>query len=230
MADEKKETTGATASEETPKKKKFDWKGKRLPIIVVAVCLVTVVGVAGWAWHATPGMCSMICHDTMGKYYETYQNDSSTLAWKHRAATNNHCLGCHEATLPQMLHEVEMTIAGTYKVPFDKVTFSNDFCLQSGCHTGAGVMPGATESSTAGWSFDPHSTKHGVQQCNSCHLMHDQSVFTCAGCHYTYEAPESWTQEVTVDGNTIKIPEGWTVPQNFQQTKTEGVADRNLDK
>ena len=56
MADTTKETTEATTPE-TPKKKKFDWKRKRLPIIIAAVVVVTVVGVAGWAWHATPECC-----------------------------------------------------------------------------------------------------------------------------------------------------------------------------
>ena len=226
MAEETKETAEATASE-TPKKKKFDWKGKRLPIIIAAVVVVTVVGVAGWAWHATPECCNTICHSTMGKYYETFTQDSSTLVYKHRAAVNNQCLGCHEATLPQMMHEVQMQLSGDYPTPFEKVTFSNYFCLQSGCHTGAGVMPGATESSTKDWSFDPHSTYHGVQQCNSCHLMHDQSVFTCAGCHQVgaYEGesslPEGWHMQDLGDGQQGGVPDGWTTPFLFQATSTK---------
>ena len=60
-------------------------------------------------------------------------------------------------------------------------------------------MPGASESSTKDLAFDPHSDFHGVQQCNSCHRMHDQSVFTCAGCHQV----GAWEGE----GG---IPEGWT--------------------
>ena len=163
----------------------------------------------------------------MGKYYETFTQDSSTLVYKHRAAVNNQCLGCHEATLPQMMHEVQMQLSGDYPTPFEKVTFSNDFCLQSGCHTGAGVMPGATESSTKDWSFDPHSTYHGVQQCNSCHLMHDQSVFTCAGCHQVgaYEGesslPEGWHMQDLGDGQQGGVPDGWTTPFLFQATSTK---------
>ena len=220
MADEIKEGTEATA-EATPKKK-IDWKKKRLPIIIALVCVVTVVGVAGWAWHATPECCDTICHSTMGKYYNSFVNDTTTLAYKHKAAVNNQCLGCHEATLPQMLHEVQMQLSGTYDMPFKKVTFTNEFCLQSGCHTGAGVMPGATESSTRDWSFDPHSTEHGVQQCNSCHRMHDQSVFTCAGCHQVgaWEGegslPEGWTMQDLGDGQQGGVPDGWTTPKNFQ--------------
>ena len=220
MADEIKEGTEATA-EATPKKK-IDWKKKRLPIIIALVCVVTVVGVAGWAWHATPECCGTICHSTMGKYYNSFVNDTTTLAYKHKAAVNNQCLGCHEATLPQMLHEVQMQLSGTYDMPFKKVTFTNEFCLQSGCHTGAGVMPGATESSTKDWSFDPHSTHHGVQQCNSCPRMHDQSVFTCAGCHQVgaWEGegslPEGWTMQDLGDGQQGGVPDGWTTPKNFQ--------------
>lgn len=218
MADEIKEGTEATA-EATPKKK-IDWKKKRLPIIIALVCVVTVVGVAGWAWHATPECCGTICHSTMGKYYNSFVNDTTTLAYKHKAAVNNQCLGCHEATLPQMLHEVQMQLSGTYDMPFKKVTFTNEFCLQSGCHTGAGVMPGATEPSTKDWSFDPHSTEHGVQQCNSCHRMHDQSVFTCAGCHqvgaHGEELPKGWSMQDLGDGQQGGVPDGWTTPKNFQ--------------
>ena len=56
MADETKETNVAETASETPKKKR-DWKGKRLPIVIAAVVAVTVLGVTGWAWRATPGYC-----------------------------------------------------------------------------------------------------------------------------------------------------------------------------
>ena len=81
-------------------------------------------------------------------------------------------------------------LSGSFSTPLDKVTYSNEFCLQSGCHLGGGVMPGATESSTKDYGFDPHSTYHGgvVQQCNSCHRMHDQSVLT-----RRESAVEKWT-------------------------------------
>lgn len=217
MADEIKETSKA------PKR-----KIKRLPIIIAAVVVVAVIGVAGWAWHATPECCDTICHSTMGKYYDSFVNDSESLAYKHASVANNQCLGCHEATLPQMMHEVQVQLSGSYSEPFEKVTFSNDFCLQSGCHLGAGVMPGATESSTKDWGFDPHSTYHGgvTQQCNSCHRFHDQSVLTCTGCHQigAYEGegdvPEGWTDTAEVDGVTTYLPKGWTVPQQFEAATT----------
>ena len=221
MADEIKETAEAAAPEKAPKKKR-DWKGKRLPIVIAAVVIVTVLGVAGWAWRSTPEFCDSVCHSTMGKYYDSFVNDTDSLAYKHRSAVNNQCLGCHEATLSQTVHEVQTQLAGNYEQPFSKVTLSNDFCLQSGCHSGAGVMPGASESSTADWSFDPHSDYHGVQQCNSCHLMHDQSVFTCAGCHQVgaWEGeggvPEGWTVQELGDGQTGAVPDGWTTPFLFE--------------
>lgn len=223
MADEIKESTEATA-EATPKKK-IDWKRKRLPIIIAVVVVITVIGVAGWAWHATPECCDTICHSTMGKYYDTYVNDTDTLVYKHQATTNKQCVSCHEATLGFMLNDVRAQLSGDYETPLQKVTFTNEFCLQSGCHTGAGVMPGATESSTADWSFDPHSTEHGVQQCNSCHRMHDQSVFTCAGCH-TWggdeewaQTPDGWVEYTLDDGSITAAPEGWTIPQYFEATE-----------
>lgn len=226
MADEIKEGTEAQATDATPKKKR-NWKAKRLPIVIAAVVVVTVLGVAGWAWRATPEYCDTLCHSTMGKYYNSFANDTTSLAYAHKGVVNNQCLGCHETTLPQSLHEVQAQLSGDYSDPMAKVTYSNEFCLQSGCHTGAGVMPGATESSTADWSFDPHSTMHGVQQCNSCHLMHDQSVFTCAGCH-TWggdeawsKTPDGWTEYTLDDGSITAAPEGWTIPQLFEASSAQ---------
>ena len=97
MADEIKESTEETNAS-APQKKKFDWKGKRLPIVIAAVVVVTVIGVAGWAWRSTPEFCDTVCHSTMGKYYQSYTQDSTTLAFKHRGVTNNQCLSCHEYT------------------------------------------------------------------------------------------------------------------------------------
>ena len=52
MADEIKETAEAVAPEKAPKKKR-DWKGKRLPIVIAAVVIVTVLGVpAGLGVHS----------------------------------------------------------------------------------------------------------------------------------------------------------------------------------
>ena len=216
MADEIKEGTEAQATDATPKKKR-NWKAKRLPIVIAAVVVVTVLGVAGWAWRATPEYCDTMCHSTMGRYYDSFVNDTTSLAYAHKGVVNNQCLGCHETTITQSLHEVQVQLSGDYTDPMAKVTYSNEFCLQSGCHTGAGVMPGATESSTADYGFDPHSTYHGgvVQQCNSCHRMHDQSVLTCTGCHQigAYEGegdvPEGWTDTADVDGTMTYLPKGW---------------------
>lgn len=219
MADEKIETT---AEEAAPKKKK---QVKKLPIIIAAVCAITVLGVAGWAWHETPECCDMICHSTMGKYYDTFVNDTSTLVYKHKASSEGKCVSCHEATLGFMMNDIRAQLSGDYTDPLYKATFSNEFCLQSGCHSAAGFMPGASTSSTADWSFDPHSTQHGVQQCNSCHHMHDQSVFTCAGCH-TWggdeewsKTPDGWVEYTLDDGSVTAAPEGWAIPTTFEAAK-----------
>ncbi len=218
MADEKKETTGTT--EAAPKKK--NWKAKRLPIVIAAVVVVTVLGVAGWAWRATPEYCDSMCHNTMGKYYNSYMNDTESLAYAHKGVVEGDCLGCHEQTLAQMGSQISAQLSGSYETPLAKETYSNEFCLQSGCHAGAGVMPGASESSTADFSFDPHSDYHGVQQCNSCHRFHDQSVFTCATCHQVgaWEGeggvPEGWTVQDLGYGKEGAVPDGWTTPDLFE--------------
>ena len=222
MADEIKDTTGT----EAPAKKR---KVKRLPIAIAVVVIVAVLGVAGWAWHATPEYCDAVCHSTMGKYYDSFENDTTSLAYAHKSIVNNQCLGCHEATLSQTVSQAQSQLSGSFSTPLDKVTYSNEFCLQSGCHLGGGVMPGATESSTKDYGFDPHSTYHGgvVQQCNSCHRMHDQSVLTCTGCHQigAYEGeggvPEGWTDTAEVDGTMTYLPKGWTIPQNFEAATTQ---------
>ena len=218
MADEKKETTAAT--EAAPKKK--NWKAKRLPIVIAAVVVVTVLGVAGWAWRATPEYCDSMCHSTMGKYYNSYMNDTESLAYAHKGVVEGDCLGCHEQTLSQMGSQISAQLSGSHETPLAKETYSNEFCLQSGCHAGAGVMPGASESSTADLSFDPHSDYHGVQQCNSCHRFHDQSVFTCATCHQVgaWEGeggvPEGWTVQDLGYGKEGAVPDGWTTPDLFE--------------
>ena len=218
MADEKKETTAAT--EAAPKKK--NWKAKRLPIVIAAVVVVTVLGVAGWAWRATPEYCDSMCHSTMGKYYDSYMNDTESLAYAHKGVVEGDCLGCHEQTLSQMGSQISAQLSGSHETPLAKESYSNEFCLQSGCHAGAGVMPGASESSTADLSFDPHSDYHGVQQCNSCHRFHDQSVFTCATCHQVgaWEGeggvPEGWTVQDLGYGKDGAVPDGWTTPDLFE--------------
>lgn len=228
MADEIKEGTEVKQTEEAPKKK-INWKAKRLPIVIAAVVVVAVLGVAGWAWRSTPEYCDSMCHNTMGKYYDSFVNDTESLAYAHSGVVEGQCLGCHEQTLSQMGGQISAQLSGSYGDPLDKVTYSNSFCLQSGCHAGGGIMPGASESSTADLSFDPHSDYHGVQQCNSCHRMHDQSVFTCATCHQVgaWEGeggvPEGWTvQELGDDGKTGAVPDGWTTPDFFEAASTQG--------
>ena len=61
MADEVKDAATEESSEQAPQKKKIDWKRRRLPIIAAIVLVVTAIGVAGWAWHATPECCDVIC-------------------------------------------------------------------------------------------------------------------------------------------------------------------------
>lgn len=223
MADEKKESTGTP--EAAPKK--INWKAKRLPIVIAAVVVVAVLGVAGWAWRATPEYCNSMCHSTMGKYYDSFVNDVDSLAYAHKGVVEGQCLGCHEQTLSQMGGQIASQLSGGYETPLAKTTYSNDFCLQSGCHSGAGVMPGATESSTADLSFDPHSTYHGVQQCNTCHRMHDQSVFTCATCHQVgaWEGeggvPEGWHVQDLGYGKEGAVPDGWTTPDLFEAATTQ---------
>ena len=113
MADETKETSAAEATSETPKKKR-DWKGKRLPIVIAAVVAVTVLGVAGWAWRATPGYCDALCHSTMGKYYDTFENQTDSLAYAHKAVANGKCLDCHENTLGTSARMAQSQLTGDH--------------------------------------------------------------------------------------------------------------------
>ena len=158
----------------------------------------------------------------MGKYYDTFENQTDSLAFAHKGVVNGKCLDCHENTLGTSVRMAQSQLTGNHETPLAKVTYTNEFCLQSGCHAGAGIMPGASESSTKDLAFDPHSDFHGVQQCNSCHRMHDQSVFTCAGCHQVgaWEGeggiPEGWTKKELGDGSEGAVPDGWTTPFLFE--------------
>ena len=126
MADETKETNVAETASETPKKKR-DWKGKRLPIVIAAVVAVTVLGVAGWAWRATPGYCDALCHSTMGKYYDTFENQTDSLAFAHKGVVNGKCLDCHENTLGTSVRMAQSQLTGNHETPLAKVTYTNEF-------------------------------------------------------------------------------------------------------
>ncbi len=220
MADEKNDVTEAPASAK-PKKKR-NWKATHLPIAIAAVVVVTVLGVAGWTWSETPEYCDTMCHSTMGDYYDSFVNDTSSLAYAHSSAVDGECLGCHEQTLSTTATQISSQLTGSDSDSISQVTYSNEFCLQSGCHSGGGMLPGASESSTADYDFDPHSDYHGVQQCNSCHLMHDTSVFTCATCHQVGmwegegDVPDGWVVQDLGNGTEGAVPEGWTTPDLYR--------------
>ena len=58
--------------------------------------------------------------------------------------------------------------------------------------------------------------------------MHDQSVFTCAGCHQVGKwegeggLPEGWVMQDLGDGERGGVPEGWTTSFKFEATTTQG--------
>ena len=47
-------------------------------------------------------MCIRDSHSTMGKYYDTFENQTDSLAFAHKGVVNGKCLDCHENTLGKM--------------------------------------------------------------------------------------------------------------------------------
>lgn len=107
-------------------------KKKKWPVVVgIVVVVIAVAGIGFWNWHATPGFCNSMCHESMDAYVETYDNvagqagvdkygnavsnSSAMMVVAHKEA-NVACLDCHVPSITQQLGEVMETITGNYYV------------------------------------------------------------------------------------------------------------------
>lgn len=176
-------------------------KKKKWPVAVGVVAAVLVVAGAGfWVWHEQPSFCAAMCHDTMGKYLETYE-DSEYLVHDH-AVEGVDCLDCHTPELSEQVAELQLQLSGNYRVPLAKMETDDEFCLREGCHAreeiesytvtapdGTEISPHTTTiDSSAAQMKDPHGEGGQVLECSTCHTSHRESkeVGYCYDtCHHT---------------------------------------------
>lgn len=176
---------------------------KRWPIVVGVVAAVLVVAGAGlWIWHEQPSFCATVCHDTMGSYLETYENDAM-LAGAHRQA-GMACLDCHEPKIEEQVAELQVQISGDYRVPLQKMEVEDEFCLRDGCHTREEIVAGAadyvapdgTKVNPHEQTIDPaitgrnnpHNSSDTTIACSTCHTSHRNSTeikYCYDACHHT---------------------------------------------
>lgn len=151
----------------------------RLPWILVVVLVAgTTLATAGYKWHNQPDFCAAVCHDTMGYYFDNF-DQGSDLARVHKEA-NVTCLDCHEASLEQQVSEVLTQISGDYDIPLRQRSLEDDVCLK--CHISVESLQAKTDL----LEKDPHGgniTGHQNFTCNNCHKSHSKQVNQCSKCH-----------------------------------------------
>ena len=163
----------------------------------------------------------------MGKYYQSFENDttSARLCAQGRCRQPVPWLPRADAR-PDGARRFRRSSPAAMDTPLAKESYSNEFCLQSGCHSGAGVMPGATRvSSTADFSFDP--AQRLPRACSSATPATACTTRASSPCARpatrlgAWEGeggvPEGWTvQDLGYDGKTGAVPDGWTTPDLFE--------------
>ena len=148
------------------------------------------------------------------KWGNEVANTKAMLAVSH-GGNGKGCLDCHEPVLSQQLGEVGQTLTGDYEVPLSERSTEqlmvnsahaagtgDQFCLKSGCHVNAegSVMTRADlTAATADMEWNPHSWRHGAQECGDCHKSHRASVLLCTECHFQAygSMPEGWVDYAT---------------------------------
>lgn len=190
------EAQGGSANKVAPGRKRKKWS---VAAGVVAAVLV-VAGAGFWVWHEQPSFCAAVCHDTMGKYLETYE-DSDYLVHDH-AVEGIDCLDCHTPELSEQFAELQLQLSGNYRVPLAKMETDDGFCLRDGCHTreeieshtvvavdGAEVSPHTTTiDASAAQMKNPHGDGGESLACSTCHTSHRESKeidYCYDTCHHT---------------------------------------------
>jgi len=155
-------------------------KWKRTMGVVWGVIILGIAGGAGlWQYHQQPSFCGL-CH-IMNPYVESW-NGSDLLAQRH-GEVGVTCLGCHEATLEQQVHEVVAFVRGDYEDPLKQRRFPMDFCTRCHEHESYEQLAGLTSGLEDQVGANPHDSHYGELECHLCHRVHRDSVDYCAGCH-----------------------------------------------
>lgn len=187
------EPSGGASAPKRPRKK---W-----PIAVgVAVAVLVAAGAGFWVWHEQPSFCNAVCHEPMDAYVEGYYNDSSQMAYTHRAVGTT-CLQCHEPKLDEQIGEALVWLRGDFAMAADGklatvgVRSDAKMCTGAGCHEFDEVVA-ATENWGGETGVNPHDSHQGYAlDCSSCHTAHGQSFMYCNTCH-DYEVPKGWAAPV----------------------------------
>jgi hypothetical protein len=156
---------------------------RKLIVLGAAVALFAVIGGGVGIWHGQPSFCATLCHDTMGRYYESYM-ESDFLVHAH-ADAGVVCLDCHEPTIAQQLEEAQIQISGEYRLPLKKMDVEDEFCMREGCHSRETVIANTSGYiGVDGTSVNPHeiTLKAGYTDTESPHQPGGEAI-ACANCH-----------------------------------------------
>ncbi len=82
----------------------------------------------------------------MGKRYDTFENQTDSLTFAHNALVGGKCPDCHENTLGTSMSMAQSQLSGKRGTSLAKVTYTNEFCLQGGWHTGSARKTGIQRS------------------------------------------------------------------------------------
>lgn len=168
----------------------YEKASKKKLLIILALMLIFAVGgaLAAEKMSDNPAFCAN-CHN-MQSYYDSWK-DSKLLANAHAQAGIN-CHDCHTPSLTQQAEEGLKFITGNFETPLKKREFPQEMCLK--CHKTAEVIP-----KTNFGEANPHDSHQGVQECNKCHNMHQESKVMCSQCHdfeWMSQLPPSFKKSV----------------------------------
>lgn len=179
------------------KNKKYSTRRKKWLLVIVPLGVILSLSglvTGGVIWHEQPGFCTS-CHTPMGNYVDNYfAGDSTLLITKHASCDSlpMRCLDCHESVLTEQLREGVHWVSGNYTYPLEKRNFgTRSFCLTEGCHIEAKIIEATKDHENSLFAYNQHDPRHGKLECNTCHSMHGESVFSCNQCH-KFEMPAGW--------------------------------------
>lgn len=165
-------------------------------IILIFLVIITISGLAtgGIIWHRQPGFCTL-CHTPMKNYVSSYfSGDTTLMIAKHALAdtVKLKCLDCHTSMLSEQLREGANWITGNYTYPLEKRLFgTRSLCMSSGCHVESDIIKATEKHDKSLYAYNQHDSRHGKQECYTCHSIHNESVLTCNQCH-KFELPTGW--------------------------------------
>ena len=157
-------------------------------------------------YEATPGQPAK-------DKWDNEVSDASAMMAPLHAKEGVSCVGCHVPTIGEQVSEGLSWISGNYGViqtnnlhfvPEEKglseLTHargiaSEQFCLNSGCHTtssGAAMTRDDLVEKTSYMKYNVHTQPHGDVACSDCHKAHRASTVTCNQCHTEATLPEGW--------------------------------------